>query len=92
MTISIENLARLARLTVFEDEKAVFASQIESILKYMDKLNELETGDVKPTSHVISLSNVLRDDLPWDSLDRTEALKNAPDKTEKFYRVPRIIE
>ena len=92
MKISIDNLARLARLSVTEDERTVFARQIESILKYMEKLNELETGDVEPTSHVISLSNVLRDDLPWNSLGRTDALKNAPDKTEKFYRVPKIIE
>ena len=92
MKISIEHLARLARLSVSDDEKILFANQIDSILNYMDKLNELDTGDVEPTSHVILLSNVVREDLPKDSLDRKDALMNAPDKTDKFYRVPKIIE
>lgn len=92
MKISIEHLARLARLSVSGDEKILFANQIDSILNYMDKLNELDTGNIEPTSHVISLSNVVREDLPKDSLDRKEALRNAPDKTDKFYRVPKIIE
>ena len=92
MKISIEHLARLARLSVSEAEKTLFAGQIDNILNYMDKLNELDTGDVEPTSHVIQLSNVVREDLPKASLDREAALMNAPDKTDKFYRVPKIIE
>ena len=92
MKISIEHLARLARLSVSENEKILFANQIDSILNYMDKLNELDTGNIEPTSHVILLSNVVREDLPKDSLDREDALMNAPDKTDKFYRVPKIIE
>jgi len=92
MKISIEHLAQLARLSVSDNEKTLFANQIDSILSYMDKLNELDTGNVEPTSHVISLSNVVRDDLPKDSLEREDALMNAPDRTDKFYRVPKIIE
>ncbi len=92
MKISIEHLAQLARLSVSDNEKRLFADQIDSILSYMDKLNELDTGNVEPTSHVISLSNVVREDLPKDSLEREDALRNAPDRTDKFYRVPKIIE
>jgi len=92
MKISIEHLAQLARLSVSDNEKTLFTNQIDSILSYMDKLNELDTGNVEPTSHVISLSNVVRDDLPKDSLEREDALMNAPDRTDKFYRVPKIIE
>lgn len=92
MKFSIEHLARLARLSVSDDEKRLFANQIDSILNYMDKLNGLDTSNVEPTSHVISLSNVVREDLLKDSLDREDALRNAPDRTEKFYRVPKIIE
>ncbi|MDH4230823.1 MAG: Asp-tRNA(Asn)/Glu-tRNA(Gln) amidotransferase subunit GatC [Nitrospirota bacterium] len=92
MKISIEHLARLARLSVSSDEKELFAKQIDSILNYMDKLNELDTGNIDPTSHVIPLSNVVREDLPKNSLEREDALMNAPDRTEKFYRVPKIIE
>ena len=92
MKISIEHLGRLARLSVSDDEKILFAKQIDNILHYMDKLNELDTGNIEPTSHVISLSNVVREDLREDSLDREDALMNAPDKTDKFFRVPKIIE
>jgi len=92
MKISIEHLARLARLSVSDDEKILFAKQIDNILHYMDKLNEPDTRNIEPTSHVISLSNVVREDLQEVSLDREEALMNAPDKTDKFFRVPKIIE
>ncbi|MBS1114354.1 MAG: aspartyl/glutamyl-tRNA(Asn/Gln) amidotransferase subunit [Nitrospirae bacterium] len=92
MKISIEHLGRLARLSVSDDEKILFAKQIDNILHYMDKLNELDTGNIEPTSHVISLSNVVREDLREHSLDREDALRNAPDKTNKFFRVPKIIE
>jgi len=92
MNISIDHLARLARLSLSDDEKKLFENQINGILSYMDKLNELDTANVEPTSHVISISNVVRDDLPKASLDREDALMNAPDRTDKFYRVPKIIE
>lgn len=92
MKISIEHLAQLARLSVSGNEKTLFSSQIDAILGYMDKLNELDTENVGPTSHVITLSNVVREDLPKDSLERDDALRNAPDGTDKFYRVPKIIE
>lgn len=88
----IEHIAALARLSLSEEEKVLFGSQLSSILEYMDKLNELDTKDIEPTSHVLSLSNVMRGDVPKDSLPRDEALMNAPEHTEKFYRVPKIIE
>ncbi|MBI5640338.1 MAG: Asp-tRNA(Asn)/Glu-tRNA(Gln) amidotransferase subunit GatC [Nitrospirae bacterium] len=92
MKISVEHLARLARLHVSDSEKDLFGIQLDGILTYMEKLNELDTKDVEPTSHVISIINVLREDLPRPSLSREDALTNAPDGTEKFYRVPKIIE
>lgn len=92
MKISIEHLAQLARLSLSDEEKAAYGSQLEGILAYMDKLNELDTAAVEPTSHVIAMSNVMREDLSRPSLPREEALQNAPDHTEKFYRVPKIIE
>jgi len=55
-------------------------------------MNSLDTGNIEPTSHVIPLNNVMRDDIPAASLPVEDALKNAPDSTEKFYRVPKIIE
>jgi aspartyl-tRNA(Asn)/glutamyl-tRNA(Gln) amidotransferase subunit C len=90
--ISIDHIARLARLSLSEEEKRLFGAQLESILSYMDKLNELDTSAAEPTSHVLELSNVTREDANTRCLDREDALANAPDRTEKFYRVPKIIE
>ena len=92
MKIPIDHFARLARLSLTEEELALFNEQIDKILDYINKLNELDTVDVEPTSHVISLNNVIREDIPVPCLERKAVLSNAPDHTESFYRVPRIIE
>jgi len=88
----IEHIAVLARLSLPEEEKELFGSQLSNILDYMEKLNELDTKGIEPTSHVLSLSNVMRDDIPMPSIPKEDALMNAPDHTEKFFRVPKIIE
>ncbi len=88
----IEHIAVLARLCLSEEEKELFVLQLSSILDYVEKLNELDTKDIEPTSHVLSLNNVMRDDLQAASLHREDAMVNAPSHTEKFYRVPKIIE
>ena len=88
----IEHIAVLARLSLSGEEKELFGSQLSSILDYMEKLNELDTKGIEPTSHVLSLSNVMRDDIPRPSIPKEDVLMNAPDHTEKFYRVPKIIE
>jgi len=88
----IEHIAMLARLSLTEEEKELFGAQLSSILGYMEKLNELDTEHIEPTSHVLSLSNIMREDTPRDSIPREDALSNAPDRTDKFYRVPKIIE
>ena len=88
----VGHIARLSRLSLTEDEMDIFSGQLSSIIEYVEQLNRLDTAGVSPTSHVLPLSNVMRDDVPKPSLPRGEALRNAPDATEKFYRVPRIIE
>ncbi|GAB4389748.1 MAG: Asp-tRNA(Asn)/Glu-tRNA(Gln) amidotransferase subunit GatC [Thermodesulfovibrionales bacterium] len=88
----VQHIARLARLSTTEEERDVFGSQLSAILSYIEKLNELDTSEVEPTSHVIELTNVMRDDSPRPSLDREDVLGNAPDRTDRFYRVPKIIE
>jgi aspartyl-tRNA(Asn)/glutamyl-tRNA(Gln) amidotransferase subunit C len=88
----IQHIAVLSRLNLSEEEKDLFGSQLSSILDYVDQLNELDTGETEPTSHVLSLSNVMRDDILASSLPREEALKNAPSHSGNFYRVPKIIE
>ena len=92
MEISIEHLSGLARLSLSDEEKNLFKDQLSSILTYMEKLNELDTRSVEPTSHVLLIRNVEREDSHRPSLSREEALMKAPDHTDRFYRVPKIIE
>ena len=66
--------------------------QLNGILAYIEKLNELDTNDVEPTSHAVPLVNVMRDDEAGPCLSREDALANAPDRAGEFFRVPRIIE
>ena len=88
----VEHVAKLARLAVSEEEKEAMSRQLSEILTYVGKLNELDTSKVEPTSHVLDLSNVVRDDVVRDSLPAAEALANAPDREGDHFRVPKIIE
>jgi aspartyl-tRNA(Asn)/glutamyl-tRNA(Gln) amidotransferase subunit C len=90
--VEVEHVARLARLELSEDEKERMTSQLDSILGYVDKLNALDTSQVEPTTTVIPMVSVMRDDVARPSLDREAALANAPDREDVFFRVPRIIE
>jgi aspartyl-tRNA(Asn)/glutamyl-tRNA(Gln) amidotransferase subunit C len=88
----VKHIAGLSRLSLSEEDMETFGIQLNKIIEYVEQLNRLDTADVEPTSHAIPLKNVMRDDVPRASLTKEEALKNAPDSTEKFYRVPKIIE
>ncbi|MBF0338668.1 MAG: Asp-tRNA(Asn)/Glu-tRNA(Gln) amidotransferase subunit GatC [Nitrospirae bacterium] len=95
MTIShkdVQHIAALSRLSLTEEEKELFGNQLNDILLYVNKLNELDTVDVTPTSHVIPLQNIFRDDTLQQSIALDDALANAPDRAGDFYRVPKIIE
>ena len=85
-------VADLARLDLDEASIDKFAGQIGTILDYVDKLNEVDTEGVRPTSHAISLTNAFRADEPKEHLEREEALANAPQKEEGSFVVPKIIE
>jgi aspartyl-tRNA(Asn)/glutamyl-tRNA(Gln) amidotransferase subunit C len=88
----VKHIARLSRLSMSDSEIEIFSGQLSSIIEYVEQLNSLDTGNIEPTSHVIPLKNVMRNDILLGSLDRKIALQNAPDATDKFYRVPKIIE
>ena len=90
--MDIDHAAVLARLHITQSEKELFAGQVQSIINYIEKLNELDTTSVEPTAHILPINNVFREDSLRDSLPRNKALQNAPQKDEDFYRVPRIIE
>ena len=88
----VEHVARLARLALTDAEIERMREQLNGILAYIEKLNELDTNAVEPTSHAVPLVNVMRDDEAGPCLPREEALANAPDRAGEFFRVPRIIE
>ena len=88
----VEHVAKLARLEVSEDEKAMFARQLSAILTYMDQLKEVDTEGVEPTATVLPTENVFREDEVTPSLTQEQALANAPDQSEGFFRVPKILE
>ena len=88
----VEHVAMLARLELSEDEIETFTRQLNDILTYVDKLNELNTEGVEPTSHPLSLESPMRDDVVRESLDPELSLKNAPQRVGKAFKVPRVIE
>lgn len=90
--MNIDDVALLARLKLTDEEKPLFSEQVGKIIGYIDTLNELDTGDVEPTSHVLPLKNVFRDDKVAPSLSRDKILKNAPESSDGFFRVLKIIE
>ena len=82
------HVAKLARLELSDDEVAAMASELSGILEHVDRISELDLVGVEPTTHVIALSNVLRADEPRPSLERDQALSNAPDPADGAFRVP----
>jgi aspartyl-tRNA(Asn)/glutamyl-tRNA(Gln) amidotransferase subunit C len=69
----------------------MWLEDLNTILEYMEQLNELDTSNVEPLSHVIEMTNVFREDVLRPGLTREEALRNAPAKTAKFFKVPKVI-
>lgn len=90
--MDIEYVARLARLELSKEEKEKFGKQLSDILQYIEKLNQLDTKNVKPTAHVIPVKNIWRDDALKPSLSREVIEKCMPYLKEGFFKVPPVIE
>jgi aspartyl-tRNA(Asn)/glutamyl-tRNA(Gln) amidotransferase subunit C len=88
----VEHVALLARLRLTDEERERFTTQLNSILEHFEQLQQIDTSDVRPMSHAVPMSNVVRDDEPAPSLSPEEALQNAPDQDRECFRVPRVIE
>ncbi|MFC1807912.1 Asp-tRNA(Asn)/Glu-tRNA(Gln) amidotransferase subunit GatC [Candidatus Omnitrophota bacterium] len=88
----IKYVANLARLNLKPEEEELFAKQLNDILSYIENLNKVNTDSVDPMSHAVSMGNVFRQDKVKDSLNTKDALNNAPDKKDGFFRVPKVIE
>lgn len=88
----VEHVAKLARLALSREEIATFTSQMDGILAYVEKLNELDTSGIIPTSHAVPVENAFREDEVRPSIGADNALANSPDRVEDFFRVPKVIE
>lgn len=88
----VEHVARLARLSLTDEEKARMGEELSIILGYIDQLRELDTSGVEPTSHAIPMVNVMREDEVRPSYPVEAMLQNAPEREGDFVRVPKIIE
>lgn len=91
-TAEVEQVAHLARLALSEEEKQRLTAELNTILTYMEHLNEVATVGVEPTAHVLDLINVFRDDTVHQTLSVDDALANAPETAQHFFVVPRIVE
>ena len=88
----VDHVAQLARLELSEKEKVLFTGQMDAILAYVDKLNELKTSDVIATSHAVPMENAFREDAVRPSIGVDNAMANAPGRSNGFFRVPKVIE
>ncbi len=87
----VKKIAELARLEFTDSEIENYTTEMNKILGYVEKLNELDTREFEPLSHPIENNNVFREDTINISTDREKALKNAPDKTSEHFKVPKVI-
>jgi len=85
------HVAKLARLELTPAEQEDYPEQLNAILGFVTKLNEVETTGIEPTAHPIAVQNVFRPDLVGRSLDAEAALANAPERVENFFKVPKSI-
>jgi len=88
----VKNIAHLARIELSQKELEKLSRQFQDILCFIDKLTAADIKDTKPTSHILTVSNILREDSSGVSLPAGEALKNAPVKEAGFFGVPKVIE
>lgn len=88
----VRHVALLARLELSPEEEGLFVAQLDTILGYVRKLDELDTEGVPPTSHVLELGAVFRDDAVANRPDVEALLQNAPERSASFFKVPKIIE
>lgn len=88
----VAKIAKLAALKLTPEQSKKYSSELSSILNFMENLSKIDVSNVAPTSHVHGSTNFFREDIAKESLPIEEGLKNAPDRSGRFIRVPIIIE
>lgn len=91
-TDDVKKIADLIRIAVTDEEVASYTEHIAKTLGYADKLSELNTDDVSPTTHGTIVTDVMRQDIVEQSISQKEALSNAPDKQDGHFKVPSIMD
>jgi len=87
----VQKVSLLGRLLLSEEELDTMTSQLGEILRYMELLDEVDTGQVEPMAHALDVANVFRPDEVTPSLDRDDALANAPNRDDECYQVPAVL-
>ncbi|MCH7495698.1 MAG: Asp-tRNA(Asn)/Glu-tRNA(Gln) amidotransferase subunit GatC [Candidatus Marinimicrobia bacterium] len=87
----VDKIARLAKLELSEEERERYASQLDSIVAYVEKLSEVDTSGIEPLAHVNDLMNVWREDKSRSSLSEEEVFKNSPKHDKEFFLVPKVL-
>ena len=90
-TDEVKYVAKLARLNLSSNEVEAMTTQLDSILNYVDKLKELDTENVTPTTHAIEVQNAFREDEVRESLGQEASLQNAPHQNGEAFVVPKVI-
>ena len=88
----VRKVAMLGRLDLTDEEVRQFTGQLEAVLAYMDKMNELDTEGVEPLAHCLPISNCLRADEVRPSMGADAALANAPQRDGDYFKVPKILD
>lgn len=88
----VKYVANLARIELKPKELKKLSGQLKDILDFIDKLKKIDIKNIKPTSHILPINNVLREDKPGVSLSCDRALDNAPQRKGNFFGVPKVIE
>ena len=86
----VEHVAKLARLDITEEEKVKFSKQLGDVLKYVEQMNEVDTSNVEPLSHVVDFNNVMREDEIHYDCTKEQLMMNATDEENGFFKVPKI--
>ena len=88
----VRQVAKLSRLDLSDTEVGRLSGELSSILEYIEKLSELDTDSVEPLAHCLPVHNVFRQDVPKESLSSEQALANAPDRADNYFKVPKILD
>ena len=88
----VKKVAKLARLDLTDDEVKEFTAQLQSILQYVEKMNQLDTEKVEPLAHCLPITNIFREDYVKESLGTEKTLANAPQRDGDFFKVPKILD